>query len=290
VILSAGALNSPQILMLSGIGDGRVLSSLGIKTSAHLPGVGKNLQDHFVVRIQAKSTPDSSYNRALHGWRKYLEGARYLATKGGYLALGASMAAAFIRSSSEHSYSDVEISFRPMTFTYQPSGKVDIDNYDAISASVYNTRPFSRGEVLLHSPDPLKAPAFAPNYLSDPKDASAMLAGVRTLRKILATEPLASRVISELVPGSGIDTDDELLDYMKREGHCAFHPAGSCKMGNDPMAVVDSTLRVHGIDRLRVADASIMPTVTDGNTNAPAIMIGEKAADMILSHARSGRD
>ena len=202
VIVSAGALNSPQLLMLSGVGDADALQRHGIATQVHLPGVGQNLQDHFVARVQARSTPESSYNRDLHGWRKYLEGIRYLTTRGGYLALASSMAAVFAKSSPNIAYSDLEISFRPMTFTHHPSGRVDIDGFDAISASVYNTRPASRGEVRLRSNNPLDAPAFIPNFLSDKNDVQAMLAGLRTIRAILATEPLASRVISELTPGS----------------------------------------------------------------------------------------
>lgn len=286
VIVSAGALNSPQVLMLSGIGDGQALQGHGIETLVHSPGVGRNLQDHFVARVQARSTPESSYNRALHGWRKYAEGVKYVVTRRGYLALASSMVGAFIKSSPHIAYSDLEISFRPMTFTHHPSGRVDIDGFDAISASVYNTRPASRGEVRLRSKDPLDSPAFYPNFLSDKNDVKAMLVGLRTLRKILATEPLASRVLSELTPGSQLTTDEQLIDYMEREGHCAFHPAGSCKMGTDPMAVVDPRLRVIGIEGLRVADASVMPTVTAGNTNAPSIMIGEKAADLIRADAR----
>ena len=287
VIVSAGALNSPQVLMLSGIGDGDALREHGIETALHLPGVGQNLQDHFVARIQASVTPESSYNRSLHGWRKYIEGIRYLTTGTGYLALAASMAAALVKSSPEAEYTDLEISFRPMTFTYHASGKVEIDNFNAMSASVYNTRPASRGEVRLRSSDPRAAPAFHPNFLSDERDIRTMVAGVRKLRTIWATEPLASRVIAELTPGAAIVTDDEIVDYMRREGQNAYHPAGSCKMGNDPMAVVDARLRVRGIGRLRVADASIMPTVTAGNTNAPSIMIGEKAAAMILEDAKA---
>jgi len=287
VIVCAGALNSPQLLMLSGIGNGDVLRGHGIHPIVHLPGVGRNLQDHFVVRVQAAATPESSYNRALHGWRKYAEGLRYLVTRGGYLALATSMAGAFVKSAPEFEYSDLEISFRPMTFTYDPSGKVEIDKLDAISASVYKTRPTSRGEVLLRSNNPMEAPLFVPNFLADQNDARAMIAGIRKLRAIFATEPLAPRVISELTPGSAVVTDERLLDYMQREGQCAFHPAGSCKMGNDPMAVVDAQLRVRGVDRLRVADASIMPTVTAGNTNAPSIMIGEKASDLIRADART---
>lgn len=286
VIICAGALNSPQVLMLSGIGDAEALRHHAIDPLVHLPGVGRNLQDHFVSRIQAVSTPESSYNRALHGWHKYIEGIRYLVTRGGYLASAASMAAVFAKSSPDVQYSNLEMSFRPMTFNYAPSGKVEIDKVDAISASVYNTRPASRGEVRLRSNDPLDAPLFIPNFLTHADDVQVMLTGIRMLRGIWATEPLAARVISELTPGAAAFTDEQLLTYMENEGHCAFHPAGSCKMGSDPMAVVDARLRVHGVTGLRVADASIMPTVTAGNTNAPTIMIGEKAADLIREDAR----
>ncbi|WP_250495109.1 GMC family oxidoreductase N-terminal domain-containing protein [Caballeronia sp. GAWG1-1] len=285
VILCAGALNSPHVLMLSGIGDGRMLHRFGIPTLVDAPGVGKNLQDHFVVRVQAEATRDSSYNHVLSGWRKYLEGARYVATHQGYLALGSSMAAAFVKSSPKVSYADLEISFRPMTFRYLPTGAVEVDGFPGVSASVYNMRPASRGEITLQSADPMKPPAFNPNYLGDPSDVEVMVAGLRMIRRIFAAEPLASRVLKEIAPGATVKSDEELTDYMEREGQCAFHPAGSCKMGNDSMAVVDSRLRVHGVDRLRVVDASIMPTVTSGNTNAPSIMIGEKGADMILSDA-----
>jgi choline dehydrogenase len=281
VIVCAGALNSPQVLMLSGIGDGDELRGNGIDTILHLPGVGRNLQDHFVARIQALVTPESSYNRALNGLRMYAEGIKYLLTRGGYLALPSSMAGAFVKSSPDIDYSDLEISFRPMTFTHQPSGQVLIDPINAVGASVYSTRPASRGQVMLRSADPSDAPRFQPNFLAHPDDIRVMVSGIRKLRQIFSTEPLASRVVSELIPGPGKATDEQLLDYLQHEGHCAFHPAGSCKMGADEMAVVDARLRVRGIAGLRVADASIMPTVTAGNTNAPCIMIGEKAADLI---------
>jgi choline dehydrogenase len=191
------------------------------------------------------------------------------------------MAGAFVKSSPGIEYSDLEISFRPMTFTHLPSGQVRVDPIDAVGASVYSTRPASRGKVTLRSANPLDAPRFQPNFLEHPDDIRVMLAGIRILRQIFATEPLASRVVSEIMPGADRATDEQLLDYMRREGHCAFHPAGSCKMGNDDMSVVDARLRVHGVAGLRVADASVMPTVTAGNTNAPSVMIGDKAADMI---------
>ena len=281
VIVCAGALSSPHLLMLSGIGDGKALQKHGISTVCHLPGVGQNLQDHFSVRCQFETSRESSYNHDLNGWRRYLEGTRYLLTKGGYLAMPSSPAAAFVRSGPAVDYPDLEISFRPMTFTYSDSGRVDIDKYHAVSASVYRVRPASRGEVLMQSADPLQPPAFHPNYLGAPEDIEATLVGLRHLRRILSTEPMASRVVKELVPGTDVQTDEQWVDYMRREGHCAFHPAGTCKMGNDPMAVVDARLRVHGVKRLRVIDAAIMPVVTSGNTNAPTIMIGEKGAEMI---------
>lgn len=283
VILCGGALASPQLLMLSGVGDGRALQRLGIPLVLHAPGVGQNLQDHCSIRVQALCTPQSSYNRDLNGWRKYWQGLRYVTTRGGYLALSSSQAAAFVRSGPDVEYADLEISFRPMTFTYHDSGVVNVDPYHAIGASVYRVRPASRGEVLLRTADPLDAPAFVPNYLQDPQDVQATLAGLRILRNILATEPMASRIVSELVPGPQVRTDEQLIDFMRREGHCSYHPAGTCKMGHDSLAVVDQRLRVHGVDRLRVIDASIMPTVTSGNTNAPTVMIAEKGAEMIAN-------
>lgn len=289
VIVCGGALSSPQVLMLSGIGDGTMLQQHGISTLVHAPGVGQNLQDHFVVRVQARATRESSYNHALSGWRKYWEGARYVTTRGGYLALGSSMAAAFVKSGPNVPYADLEISFRPMTFRYLPTGSVEVDNYPGVSASVYNMRPASKGQITLKSADPLQAPAFNPNYLGDPADVDVMLSGLHTIRRIYASEPLASRILSEIAPGSGVATDEQLIDYMEREGQCAFHPAGSCKMGNDDMSVVDAALRVRGVERLRVIDASIMPTVTSGNTNAPSVMIGEKGADLILAEAMQAR-
>ena len=158
---------------------------------------------------------------------------------------------------------------------------MEVDKYHAVGASVYRVRPASRGEVQLRSADPSQPPAFVPNYLGASEDVEAMVSGVRKLRTILATEPMASRIVKEILPGPEFTTDEQLIDYMEREGQCAFHPAGSCKMGNDDMAVVDARLRVRGVERLRVVDASIMPTVTSGNTKAPTIMIGEKGAEMI---------
>lgn len=289
IILSAGVLSSPHLLMLSGIGDGEMLQRQGISVLMHLPGVGRNLQDHFAVRVHAETTPESSYNRDLRGWRKYWQGARYVFQKRGYLALGSSTAMAFVKSSPSMDYADMKINFRPMTFSFHASAKVKIDSYHAISATVYRVRPASRGQILLRSPDPMEPPAIVPNYLSDRDDVEATLAGARQCRRIFATEPLASRVRRELLPGDEALSDEQLIDYMEREGSSVYHGAGTCKMGNDEMAVVDSRLRVRGVERVRIIDASIMPIVTSGNTNAPIIMIGEKGAAMIRSQPAPAR-
>jgi choline dehydrogenase len=287
VILSGGALGSPHLLMLSGIGDGQALQRHGVAAVAHVPGVGQNLQDHFSVRMQFETTPQSSINRDLGGWRKYLHGARYVLTRGGYLALPSSSGAAFLRSSPAADYPDIEISVRPLTFTARADEPVKVDAFNGFGASVYRVRPVSRGEVQLRSPDPLQAPAFIPNYLGASEDVTATMAGLRQVRRIFAMDPLARRVLGELVPGPGVQTDEQWLDFMQRDGQCAFHPAGTCKMGQDAMAVVDARLRVRGVERLRVIDASIMPVVTSGNTNAAAVMIGEKGADMVRADRRA---
>ncbi len=281
VVLSAGALNSPQLLMLSGIGPGAELQRHGIRPVIDCQGVGQNLQDHFYVHCQARTGQDSSYNHELHGLRKYWQGLRYLVNGSGYLALGSSQVAAFVKSRANEEYADLQISFRPMTFTYHPDGVVEVDRVPAVSASVYRVRPAATGSVTLRSSDPTQAPVFTPNFLTDQDDVRAMIQGIRKIREILATEPIASRVVAEYAPGPSAQTDDQLVAFMQEHGNSAFHPAGTCKMGQDSMSVVDERLRVRGVERLRVVDASIMPRVTAGNTNAPTMMIGEKGADMI---------
>jgi choline dehydrogenase len=290
VILSAGSLNSPQILMLSGIGPDEELQRHGIKTLVDIPGVGLNLQDHFYVHGSYHSTPDSSYNLELGGFRKYLEGARYLLTRKGYLALGSSQVGAFVKSRPEEAYADLQISFRPMTFTYHPGGQCEVDRQPGMGVSVYLLRPRAAGTVTLRSSKPDDPAVFKPNFLSNDEDNRAMIAGVKMIRRIMSTAPIASRVIEEEIPGPMVETDEQILQWMAMTGNSAHHQAGTCKMGRDRLAVVDERLRVRGVERLRVADASIMPHLTSGNTNAPSIMIGVKAADMIAKDASSRRD
>lgn len=288
VIVSAGAANSPHLLMLSGIGDAAHLHENGIQAHLHLPGVGKNLQDHVGAHVKVRTRPGWSHNRDLNSWRKFREGMQYVATKKGYLTASATLAAAFVRSSDAIDYADLEIGFRPITFSQSPDGVVTVDDYDAISANVYRVRPASRGEVLLRSPDPFDPPVLQANFMSDPADQQATLSGLRMIRKILGTYPIASGIVGEVQPGAVCSSDEQLLEFIRQYGKSSFHPVGTCKMGTDPMAVVDARLRVRGASRLRVVDASIMPTPSSGNTAACATMIGEKGADMILADAKAG--
>ena len=291
VILSAGALNSPQLLMLSGLGPEAELHRHGIQTIRNVPGVGQNLQDHFYVHCSFRSNPESSYNPELRGMRKYLQGIRYVFTGTGYLALGSSQVAAFVKSRPEEPYADLQISFRPMTFTYHQNGVIEVDPQPAMAASVYRLRPAASGTVTLKSADPGHSPAFTTNFLTHPDDNRAVIQGIRMIRKIMATEPIASRVTGEKIPGPEVQTDDQIFRFMQAHGSSAFHPSGTCKMGNDPLAVVDERLRVRRVRGLRVIDASIMPHVTSGNTNAPTMMIAEKGADMIAQDAeRAARE
>ncbi|WP_198968732.1 GMC family oxidoreductase [Xylophilus sp. ASV27] len=288
VVLSGGALASPQILMLSGIGDAAQLQRHGIALQRELPGVGRNLQDHWYASFAWRVIPGSSVNHRLSGLRKYLEGARYLLTRTGYLALGAAPVTAYVNSE-EGGRADLQLSFNAMSFSATPSGEVAADGYPGISASVVLLTPASRGHMELASSDPLQAPLFHPNYLSHASDVRRHVAGMRRLRKIIQTPPLGLRVVEEVKPGPAAASDEQLLDYLKRFGGTAWHPVGTCKMGHDDQAVVDARLRVQGVRRLRVIDASIMPTIPTGNTNAPCIMLGEKGADMLREDALPAR-
>lgn len=289
VILSAGSVGSPHILLLSGVGDANDLKRHGIEPMLHLPGVGKNLQDHFSSQIKVRSTPSGSHNRHLRGWRKYAEGARYVFNGSGYLACGATLAGAFVKSDPALDRADLDIGFRPISMTYTPSGQVDVDHFDALSLSVFVSRPKSRGSIELQSADPMAAPRIQPNYFNDPEDMAAHVRGMRICRKILSTNPLARSLREEILPDASLNSDAELAHYIRSTGKTSFHAAGSCRMGHDRMAVVDSRLRVHGLKNLRVIDASIMPTVTSANTNAPTLMIGEKGAEMILRDSHKER-
>ncbi|MGE3771352.1 MAG: GMC family oxidoreductase [Gammaproteobacteria bacterium] len=281
IVLSAGSLNSPHLLMVSGVGPAAMLGRHGIPLLASLDGVGQNLQDHWFAPMIWRTTPESSFNRRVSGLRKYLTGLQYLLMRRGVLAISASQSAAFVRSSPAQPRPDLQMVLRPLSYTFHPKGAVVVDSFPGVSAGVVLLNPRSRGWLELASPDPLVPPSFHPNYLSDPDDAARTIVGVRRMREIMASEPIAARIVAEVLPGPGVRGDEQILEHLQTSGNCGWHQVGTCRMGKDPLAVVDARLRVHGVERLRVADGSVMPTITSGNTNAPCVMIGEKAADLM---------
>jgi choline dehydrogenase len=201
------------------------------------------------------------------------------------LALGASQAAAFVKSSPEQAYGDLQISFRPMTFDFHPDGRMVVEEFPGVGASVYICRPKARGTVTLRSAKASDTAICKPNFMTDRDDIAAMISGFKITRRIMNTEPMSSRIIAEELPGPSVKTDEDIYRYLEEYGNTPQHTVGTCKMGNDPMAVVDERLRVRGMERLRVVDASIMPQLTSGNTNAPSIVIGVKGGEMIRQDA-----
>ncbi len=285
VILAGGAINTPQLLMLSGIGPAAHLRKHGIDVVLDSAGVGQNLQDHFYIHTGWRATKGSSYNENIAGLRKYWEGFKYLMTRRGYLALGSSQVAAFVKSHPDEPRADLQISFRPMTFEYFPDGTVAVERSPGMGVSVYQLRPRTMGTVTLQSANAADKPLCAPHFLTDEYDIKAMISGIKQIRQIMTSAPIAARVVAEEVPGPSVRTDDDIFQFMVETGNSAHHQGGTCKMGNDAMSVVDARLRVRGIERLRVVDASIMPNLTSGNTNAPTIMIGVKGGEMIAQDA-----
>ena len=283
VILSAGAINTPQILQCSGIGDPLHLTSAGVQTRHPLPGVGKNLQDHLQIRLVFK-TSERTLNDELNNPLKRIKvGLQFLFTRSGPLTLAASQVAIFTRSSASADRPDIQFHMQPLSADKPGDG---VHPFSAFTASVCQLRPFSRGEIRIKSADAMAYPEIIPNYLSDQRDCQVAIDGIRVARSIAAAPSLKNHIIEEYIPGRRYQSDEELLDAARRYSQTIYHPTCSCKMGHDDLAVVDSRLRVHGIQKLRIADASIMPEIVSGNTNAPTIMIGEKAADMILEDNR----
>lgn len=286
IVLSAGAIGSPQILLLSGVGAGAQLHNMGIEPRLDLPGVGQNLQDHFSVHQKYDAAPGWSGNARINGWRKYVEGARWLFARSGYLASSATPVAAFVKSSPDMDYADLEIGFRPISFSHTPERGAEIDALPAVSASVYRVRPDSRGQVQLRSPHPTDQPAIETNFLSAATDLAATIAGMRKIRDIMAAPAISGKILRETQPGASAETDEQLEAFIRETGKTSYHPVGTCRMGADQQAVVDARLRVRGLAGLRVIDASIMPTPSSGNTAAASMMIGEKGAAMMIEDAR----
>ncbi|MEM9355626.1 MAG: choline dehydrogenase [Pseudomonadota bacterium] len=284
IILSAGAIGSPQILQLSGIGPGAVLSDAGIEVQHELPGVGENLQDHLQVRFVYETTLRDSLNTVWHSRMKQMQvGIDYMLARQGILTIGAGVAGVFAKSRPELEAPDMQIHFMPLSSVGPGQG---LHKYPGVTASICQLRPDSRGTLKIMSASPSAQPSIVSNYLAQETDRDVLLNGLRLLRKIARQPEFAQFVAREVYPGDDVVTDDEFMAYAREVATTIFHPCGTCKMGSDPLAVVDERLRVRGVDGLRVADASIMPTMTSGNTNAPTIMIGEKASDMVLEDSR----
>ena len=284
VILCAGALASPHILMLSGIGPGDQLSRHGIAVVRELAGVGRNLQDHLQARPVFR-TNTSTINSETRHLLQYLRIAMiYAVTRSGPMAMAASLGTAFLKTRPELETPDIQFHIQP--FSAESPGQ-GVHPFSAFTASVLQLRPQSTGHLELKSGAPTDHIAIHPNYLSARQDCETIVAGIRIALEVSRSEPVASMITSRHAPGPDLDESDDaaLLDWARNTATTIYHPTGTCKMGGDPMAVVDSRLRVRGVPGLRVADASIMPVITSGNTNAPTIMIAEKASDMILEDA-----
>ena len=287
VIVSAGAINSPQLLQLSGIGDAGLLQSFGIEPLHQLPGVGRNLQDHLDYSIYYRSRVPT-LNDKLRPWTgKLLAGIQYLLLRNGLLSLSINQAGGFVRSHPSRPRPNMQMYFAAMTYTRAPPGERPLlqpDPFPGFLNSIGLTRPSSRGHLQIDSPEPTTPVKIYPNYLSSGDDITQMLEGARLLRQLASMPALAELIESETKPGHAVQSDDQFIGDIRARADTVFHPSCTCMMGPDPAtAVVDAKCRVYGVDRLRVVDTSIFPTVTSGNTNAPTIMVAEKAADMILA-------
>jgi choline dehydrogenase len=282
VIVSAGAIASPQLLELSGIGQAERLKGLGIAVRHDLPGVGENLRDHWAPRMKWRvGRHGVTFNERARGLGGLWQGLLYIAANTGFLSLPASPLRGFFKTREGLDSPDAMFTVQPFLVT--PNLKLAKE--PGMTIITHQLRPESKGSIHVRSADPSKPPAIRFNFLAERSDRDCTLACMRTVRRLVAAPPLAWLGAEEFAPGRDAKSDEELLDYVTRTAETTYHPVGTCKMGSDPAAVVDDRLRVRGVSGLRVADASIMPTLTSGNTNAPSIMIGEKAARMVLEAA-----
>src|SRR5579863_4194839 len=285
VVISAGTINSPQLLELSGIGQPDRLRNCGIEVRHALPGVGENLRDHYVPRTRwLIGKKGITFNDRGRGLGLMYQALRYALFRKGMLAMVGAPMRAFVCSREGLEAPDLMLGLIPMLTEPGPKGP-RISRQSGVTLYAHPMRPESKGHIHITAADPHRPPAINFNFLSSPPDAELTVRAVRIARAIMTAPAMAPFQVTEVAPGADKTTDDEILDWVKRAAETTYHPVGTCKMGSDPMAVVDAQLRVHGIAGLRVSDASIMPTLTSGNTNAPSIMIGEKAADMVLNAA-----
>ena len=283
VILTAGAIQSPQLLQLSGIGEGRFLASMGVPVVRDLPGVGNNLSDHLQLRVMYKVAKPITTNddlRTLSGRARI--GLKWLLFRKGPLAMGINQGGMFARILPESASPDIQFHFATLSADLAGARP---HPWSGCTFSVCQLRPESRGTVMIRSRDAQEPPAIRPNYLSAEADRRCAIEALKFTRRLAAAQPLAPLLAQEYRPGAQVRTDEELLEFARQYGATIFHPSGTCKMGSDPAAVVDQRLRVNGIAGLRVADCSVMPTLVSGNTNAPVVMIAEKASALILEDA-----
>jgi choline dehydrogenase-like flavoprotein len=285
IIVSGGSINSPKLLELSGIGQPELLRARGITPLHELLGVGENLRDHYSPRVKfAIAGKNLTFNDNARGWRLAREAMKYALKGEGFLASTSVPIRMYFRSRPGLETPDCTVSIAP--FLYEMVGRQRrVSRRKGITMNVNVLRSESTGSIHIKSTDPADPPAIRFNFLSTEHDRAGVLAAIRKGRELMATSPLKEVTGEEIAPGAQLKTDDELLDWVRKTAETTYHPVGTCKMGSDAMAVVDRELKVHGIEGLRVADASIMPTLTSGNTNAPSIMIGEKCAEMLLASA-----
>ncbi|TFH68789.1 hypothetical protein E3W66_02220 [Gammaproteobacteria bacterium LSUCC0057] len=283
IILSAGAINSPKLLQLSGIGPQSLLEKYGIVVAADLPGVGVNLQDHLGVVVGHEIIQPLALLSQLKPWRLLVNLWLYLTRRQGILNFPSAHVVAFCHSRQDLPRPDLQIHFTPASGSRDDNGNSLVDNIEGVSAMVYPTRPKSRGTVEIASSDPAAAPLITANYLAEDYDRTVTIAGVRKLRAIFAAQPFAGVAGKEIRPGATIQSDEQILEYARNHSTTSYHPVGTCKMGTDQLAVVDAQLRVRGVGALRVVDASVMPDLVSGNTHIAALVIAEKAADMLLA-------
>lgn len=284
IVLSAGAIGSPQLLQLSGIGGGELLQRLAIAVVSELPGVGENLLDHLQIRCVYKTVEPTLNDEVNNPLRKILMGVQFAFLRTGPMTMAASQVCVFTKSRPELDRPDIQFHVQPLSADSPGEG---LHRFSAFTASVCQLRPESTGRVVIESPDARSYPRIYANYLDSPVDQRVAIDSMRLTRAITQTKALSKHISEELRPGLAVQTDEQFLDSARNLGTTIYHPTSTCKMGSDRMAVVDDRLRVHGVTGLRVADASIMPRIVSGNTHAPAVMIGEKASDMILEDART---
>ncbi len=286
IILSAGAIGSPQLLQLSGVGDGEKLKQLEVDVQTHLPAVGQNLQDHIGTSYFYKSKIPTLNDEFRGAFNLAKAGVKYFLTRKGPLALSVNQAGGFFKSSPEREHANIQLYFQAMSWLGAKKGTrptVQLDDFSAFNIGISQCRPSSRGELFIRSKDANEPPVIHPNYLGTEEDIQELLQAAKFIRKMSQTDALQRIIEEEILPGEKVSTDDEFIDDLRERSDTIFHPTCTCKMGksaND--SVVDQNLKVHGLQGLRVVDASIFPNITSGNTNAPTMMVAEKGADMIL--------